>query len=135
VSEKIEGYAPGFYSCKCRDCGVEYDGDKRSWQCKDCAKKTSLKRPVLDEEGFATYRDDDHQEYHVTGDKPWQVKEVKSVAELAAEEILNSDSDMQNPDYWPIPIEVKCGCGWVPVELGLSYTPSFTVKLKGGFDD
>ena len=30
-------WAAGFYMCKCSDCGREYEGDKRSTQCSNCA--------------------------------------------------------------------------------------------------
>lgn len=33
----ICGYAPGGYMCRCKDCSIIYDGDKRSWRCLDCA--------------------------------------------------------------------------------------------------
>jgi Zn-finger protein len=41
----IGGYAPGNYLCKCKICGVEFIGDKRSWQCEDCAIIELKKRP------------------------------------------------------------------------------------------
>lgn len=36
---KRGGWAPGSYSCKCSDCGREFDGDKRATQCSGCAYK------------------------------------------------------------------------------------------------
>lgn len=35
----VHGWAPGNYSCTCRDCGIHYAGDKRSVQCYPCAAK------------------------------------------------------------------------------------------------
>lgn len=42
--QKFDGYPiAGFsnvkedYYCICRDCGIAYYGDKRSWQCRPCA--------------------------------------------------------------------------------------------------
>jgi hypothetical protein len=37
----IGGYAPGYYYCKCCDCGQQFFGDKRAVQCEPCATKTS----------------------------------------------------------------------------------------------
>ena len=31
------GYAPGLYSCMCKDCGKPFMGDKRAYQCAPCA--------------------------------------------------------------------------------------------------
>jgi rubredoxin len=31
------GWADGNYRCTCRRCKTSYDGDKRSWECADCA--------------------------------------------------------------------------------------------------
>lgn len=33
----VGGYAPGGYSCRCRDCQTEFIGDKRATQCVECA--------------------------------------------------------------------------------------------------
>src|SRR5690242_15515857 len=34
----LQGYAPGAYMGKCRDCGEEHcDLDKRAWRCLECA--------------------------------------------------------------------------------------------------
>lgn len=33
----INGFAPGGYTCTCRDCGKNFIGDKRAWQCEPCA--------------------------------------------------------------------------------------------------
>jgi hypothetical protein len=35
----IGGYAPGGYMNHCSNCKKEYLGDKRSWECEDCAIK------------------------------------------------------------------------------------------------
>lgn len=35
----INGFAPGFYSCKCVDCKKQFMGDKRAVQCEPCATK------------------------------------------------------------------------------------------------
>jgi hypothetical protein len=32
-------YAPGNYSCLCRDCGKEHVADKRAQRCLECADK------------------------------------------------------------------------------------------------
>ena len=37
--DRVHGWAPGGYSCTCRDCGIHYAGDKRSVQCYPCAAK------------------------------------------------------------------------------------------------
>lgn len=34
---ELHGWAPGDYLCRCRDCGQEYIGDKRSYSCANCA--------------------------------------------------------------------------------------------------
>ena len=34
---RVNGWAPGMYSCTCTDCGITYWGDKRSIQCYPCA--------------------------------------------------------------------------------------------------
>jgi hypothetical protein len=41
---KRNGWAKGEYTNKCRDCGERYIGDKRSWQCADCAYETPIKK-------------------------------------------------------------------------------------------
>jgi hypothetical protein len=41
----IGGYAPGFYSCKCVNCKIEFTGDKRAVQCEPCAIKTTKEEP------------------------------------------------------------------------------------------
>jgi hypothetical protein len=41
----IGGYAPGFYSCKCVNCKIEFTGDKRAFQCEPCAIKTTKEEP------------------------------------------------------------------------------------------
>lgn len=33
----VGGWAPGEYFCRCQYCKLSYAGDKRSWQCADCA--------------------------------------------------------------------------------------------------
>jgi transcription initiation factor TFIIIB Brf1 subunit/transcription initiation factor TFIIB len=35
----IGGFAPGNYFSKCRTCGNQFQGDKRSFQCEPCAIK------------------------------------------------------------------------------------------------
>jgi len=35
----LRGWAPGAYCCRCRVCEQEYMGDKRSYECADCAYK------------------------------------------------------------------------------------------------
>jgi hypothetical protein len=35
------GYAPGNYFCKCHDCAIKFEGDKRAFQCLPCAVKTA----------------------------------------------------------------------------------------------
>lgn len=37
--KRVNGWAPGDYTCTCVDCGVRYLGDKRSVQCFPCAAK------------------------------------------------------------------------------------------------
>ena len=37
-NDRIGGYAPGNYTCKCLFCGKEFVGDKRALSCFDCAK-------------------------------------------------------------------------------------------------
>lgn len=39
TSKQIGGYAPGGYVCHCCRCGVQYLGDKRSFQCARCANE------------------------------------------------------------------------------------------------
>lgn len=34
---KIQGYAPGYYMCRCSDCGETHTADKRAWRCEKCA--------------------------------------------------------------------------------------------------
>ncbi len=31
------GWAPGGYVCRCSRCGSDFAGDKRAYQCADCA--------------------------------------------------------------------------------------------------
>ena len=38
----IGGHAPGNYYCRCRVCGVEYRGDKRSFQCEKCGEQQKV---------------------------------------------------------------------------------------------
>lgn len=33
----LNGWAPGWYIGKCNDCGCYFQGDKRGYQCADCA--------------------------------------------------------------------------------------------------
>jgi hypothetical protein len=52
----IGGYAPGFYSCKCVNCKIEFTGDKRAVQCKPCAIKMTQEETKQDlEEAAAKY--------------------------------------------------------------------------------
>jgi hypothetical protein len=47
----LGGYAPGHYICECISCGNEFEGDKRAYQCLDCAAKSvnsALSRRSLD---------------------------------------------------------------------------------------
>ena len=39
TGDPIAGFSSvkGNYWCTCRDCGVVYYGDKRSWLCRPCA--------------------------------------------------------------------------------------------------
>ena len=37
LNERIGGYAPGGYHCKCLTCEEFFDGDKRAIACKICA--------------------------------------------------------------------------------------------------
>lgn len=37
--ERVGGWGPGQYFCRCQSCRGEYMGDKRSWHCYPCAKK------------------------------------------------------------------------------------------------
>ena len=37
--ERVHGWAPGDYTCTCRECGIHYAGEKRSVQCYPCAEK------------------------------------------------------------------------------------------------
>jgi hypothetical protein len=37
--ERLHGYAPGTYTCRCLECGSEFEGDKRAVQCLLCAEK------------------------------------------------------------------------------------------------
>lgn len=46
---RINGWAPGQYTCTCRDCGAAYMGDKRSWQCYPCAESNDLRVARLNE--------------------------------------------------------------------------------------
>jgi hypothetical protein len=36
---RLLGFATGAYMCTCRHCGVGFIGDKRAYQCLDCAIK------------------------------------------------------------------------------------------------
>ena len=36
--ERVGGWAPGMYFCRCKECRAEYMGDKRSWLCYPCTK-------------------------------------------------------------------------------------------------
>jgi hypothetical protein len=42
------GFAPGFYSCKCVNCKIEFTGDKRAVQCKPCAIKMTQEETKQD---------------------------------------------------------------------------------------
>lgn len=46
---RINGWAPGPYTCTCLDCGAAYMGDKRSWQCFPCASTTDERTARLNE--------------------------------------------------------------------------------------
>lgn len=35
----IGGWCSGWYSCRCRECGEEFIGDKYSFECYPCASK------------------------------------------------------------------------------------------------
>ena len=41
--QRKDGWCAGDYLCTCRSCGCRYVGDKRSWECADCAYNRSLK--------------------------------------------------------------------------------------------
>lgn len=43
--KRVNGWAPGNYTCTCADCGVRYLGDKRSVQCYPCASKIKPAAP------------------------------------------------------------------------------------------
>lgn len=45
--KRVNGWAPGNYTCTCADCGVRYLGDKRSVQCFPCASKKTKTEPDL----------------------------------------------------------------------------------------
>lgn len=36
----LGGFAPGDYLCKCQTCGQQFQGDKRAFQCLNCAAET-----------------------------------------------------------------------------------------------
>jgi hypothetical protein len=40
---KKGGWAPGHYTCRCCRCASRFTGDKRAWECADCA----YNRPVI----------------------------------------------------------------------------------------
>lgn len=48
-NERVHGWAPGFYTCTCRDCDAAYMGNKRSWQCYPCASKVDERMAKLNE--------------------------------------------------------------------------------------
>jgi predicted nucleic acid-binding Zn-ribbon protein len=35
----LMGFAEGNYMCRCTDCGLQFQGDKRSILCRECAEK------------------------------------------------------------------------------------------------
>jgi hypothetical protein len=35
----LGGYAPGNYTCKCVRCGNQFEGDKRAYECLECAAR------------------------------------------------------------------------------------------------
>jgi hypothetical protein len=39
INQRINGWAPGYYFCTCRDCETQFTGDKRAYQCYTCANK------------------------------------------------------------------------------------------------
>lgn len=39
----LGGWCPGGYLNRCKGCGEYYLGDKRCWQCADCAYDAPLK--------------------------------------------------------------------------------------------
>ena len=43
---KLRAFAIGDYSCKCRNCGAEFTGDKRALICLPCALNQGDKRDV-----------------------------------------------------------------------------------------
>jgi hypothetical protein len=49
----LAGYAPGGYTCKCRQCGREFIGDKRASNCLPCAEAlTSQAADAVPVEGW-----------------------------------------------------------------------------------
>lgn len=36
ANDNIRGFAPGNYSCRCRNCGERFTGAKHSWRCQRC---------------------------------------------------------------------------------------------------
>ena len=42
------GYAYGGYWCRCNKCGERFDGKKRAWHCRECARAIKNATPDVD---------------------------------------------------------------------------------------
>jgi len=80
--KRVNGWAPGNYTCTCADCGVRYLGDKRSVQCYPCASKIKPAAPP-DTCPFCRARRDEYSagenhwecgsfHFHAAGRDPYQ---------------------------------------------------------------
>jgi len=88
----IGGYAPGFYSCKCVNCKIEFTVDKRAVQCKPCAIKMTQEETKQDLEEAAEI----YSEYQLKGmaDKSSKfecVNDFISGAKLQAERMYSEE--------------------------------------------
>lgn len=47
ANDNIRGFAPGNYTCRCRNCGEQFTGAKHSWRCQQCEPEGNhLKSPA-----------------------------------------------------------------------------------------
>jgi len=85
----IGGFAPGDYFGKCRTCGNQFQGDKRSFQCEPCALKDKQFYDGLSPEQKDRF-DKSHNEIVKLFFENLNLKEEKKKEAIAFSEFLRS---------------------------------------------
>ena len=93
ISERtwpLGGYAPGNYLCKCLDCGEQFQGDKRAYQCLPCAAWAEHDRRAEARQAPTDYSNllsviTDIRERSGVGSKPMLSELADAIAERIAE--------------------------------------------------